>query len=260
MKWERAVLPVVTTAALLFIDAQFMVKFAQLGFLGFATGFETFIFALQIAKTALVAAVKDLRRASAAVLVDLYGAELLLLPVLLVVYLWLHIGTIPGVVDQLIEGWLVGVAFGGLPLAAYRMGRGMLKGARLADVLPTGMVSAELGVMLINGANSAASAHTGVHGILAFVVPGSGGISASSPEAFVASAAVYASLLLYALLDLHSDPPIDRAKALSLGIGATVLGAGWVAALSTFSIPMDILFLPPTMGIATTWWWMTRGK
>lgn len=260
MKWQKLGLPLLTVGALLFIDAQFMARFVGSGILVFATSFEAFIFSLEVAKTAFFFAVKSLRKASVAVLVDIYGAELLLLPVLLVVNFYLHNGAIPGVVDQLVQGWLVGMAFGGLPFAGYRVGAGMADDAKLSTVLPAGMVSAELGVLLIDGAESAARENTGLIGVLNFALHGSGGASTIDPLVFAGTAAVYVSLLLYALLDPNSEPPVDPVKALALGAAATLLATGWSVALSSLSLALDLVFVPPTIGMAVASWWVARGK
>lgn len=260
MKWEEAAPPAAAAAALLFIDAQYMVEFVRSGIIDPAVGFVTFVFLLQVAKTVVIFVFRDLRNAKAAILVDIYGAELLLLPALLVGYLFFDVAVMQRLSDQMLQGWLTGAAFGALPLVAYRVVRGMLKGARLTEVLPTGIVSTELGILLHDGVVSATRAHTGLKGVLDFTLTGNGGRLAASPETFVAAATVYISLLLYALVGRNLDPPPDLTKALALGGGATLLAAAWVVALSSSSLAMEVVFVPPTLGMATVTWWMTHGK
>lgn len=260
MKLQEAALPVAVVAALLYIYAQFVLAFLAAGFVTIAAGFVTFVFVLQLAKTAAIFAIGSLRRAKGPLLLDIYGAELLLLPAFLLAYVFFQVPEVRTLVNEMMQGWVLGVVFGAFPLLAYRVGAGIFRGARMADVIPTGMVSAELGILLSNGAASAAQAHKGLGGILDFALTGKGSFSATTPWTFVATAALYVALLLYALAGRNVFPPVDLTKALVLGGGATLLAAAWVAVLSHSSLAMDIIFTPPTLGAAAVTWWIARGK
>lgn len=249
----------VLVAALALMDVTYMSVFVRSDILQVATGLQTLVFLLQIFKTASVFAVKDLREASGSILVDVYGAELFLLPAFLAAYLGLHVASAPMLMRELIVGWTVGVAFAGSPLVVYRLGRGMLRSERLAVVLPLGVAVSEVGVLLSNGAAGAASAGTGLEGVAAAFI-GRGTVVPSGVPLDAAAGAVYASLLAYAVLGWSGRPAVELNRALAFGVGATLLAAGWAVLAASLSLGTDLAFVPPALAGILLSWWLARGK
>lgn len=256
----KGIVPLATAGGLIFIDSYFVVAFLGSNILALATGFEVIVFLMQLVKTVLAVALKDIREGGIALLIDLYGVDLLLLPVLLAAIFFLGPGPVGSVLNQLLRGWMVGVAFFGLPYTAYRLAVEMRRSGTLATVLPSGVIAAEFGVILTNATGSASAAHTGIAGIVDFTFRGKGSVLSQEPGVFVALSVVYVSLLVYAALALNTRLVINRARALILASFATGAGAVWVWALARFSLPVLVVFLPPTLSIAGAAWWFGRGR
>lgn len=255
--------------ALLLIDLNYVAAFARSDILQAATRIELAVFLLQLAKTAVILGWKRLREAGTAVLVDVYGAEVLLIPVLLVASFFVRPLAIDAAVSQLIRGWLAGAPFFALPFVAYRLRRTMVRSGSLPNVLPTGIVAAEFGVLLANSSVSAAAGNTGLAGVAAFV--SLNGVSAvDSPYIFVSLTVLYASLLVYAVLGLDSGAEVDRNKALALGALATGLSLAWVTAFASLSfgpfsfaplyLETTLIYALPTFAVAGFAWWFARAR
>lgn len=260
MTGPRTVLALGTMAALLFIDANYMVLFAQSDILHLATWFELLVFGMQFVKTGLALGLREFRDGGAAILVDLYGVEILLMPVLLLSVFVVGPAPVGSLLNELLRGWMVGVAFTGLPYAAYRLGRSMLRSGALPNVLPPSVLAAEFGVLFVNASASAAKSQTGLVGVADFALLGKGTITSGSPAIFAALTAAYVCLLLYAVLGLESKLVLSRNRALTMAALATGATLAWVFAFSPFSLPGVLILFPPSVAVAGISWWFGHGR
>jgi hypothetical protein len=259
MTSAKTVVSLSAVGALVFIDANYVVAFAQSDILHYAAWFETLVFAMQFVKVGLALGVKELRNGGPAMMVDLFGAELLLMPVFLAAIFVVGVAPIGSLLNQLVRGWMVGVTFAGLPYAAYRIGRTMLRSGPLGSVLPSAIMAAEFGVLLVNATDSAAKAQTGLAGVADFALLGKGVIYSANQSVFGALAVVYLSLLLYAVLGMDTMAKLNRNRALAMGAIATGSTLAWIFAFSPFMLlPVEVL-LPPSAAVAGISWWMARG-
>lgn len=256
----KTAVPISTAAALILIDASYIFAFLQTGILASATALELLVFGVQIIKTVVIFLVKGLRNSEPATLVNIYGAELFILPFLAAAYFFVGAAPIGTVLNQFILGWMVGVAFVGLPYAAYRIGRGMLYSGSLATLLPSTIVVSELGVSLSNAASQAATAKIGLAQVADFAFFGEGKVSSESPEIFVALATVYVSSIIYATMGLDSKHDIDGRIALSLAAIGTGASLAWIFSLSFLTLSIVLVYLPPVLAIATVSWWFGRAR
>src|SRR5215831_18810143 len=105
----KPLLPVSIAIAisLSYIDIHYMAVFASSDILQLASGLELFIFWLQVGKVGAIILVPRLRNARTSLLVDIFGAEILILPVLAVTSVYLGSGKIPVVALELFKGWVV---------------------------------------------------------------------------------------------------------------------------------------------------------
>ncbi|MDG6963641.1 MAG: hypothetical protein JRN27_02350 [Nitrososphaerota archaeon] len=255
----RSTLAFSAAGGLLLIDANFMVAFAFTGLIATATLLEIVLFGVQLAKTMALLAVKPLREAGPALLVDLYGADLFLLPLLLATSPLTGLPFASSAMDQVFRGWTAGVAFSGLPYAAYRIGRGMLRSSALTAVVPSGVVVSEISILMTNASLSAAASGTGLYGLVDSFLKGSGTEPPTGPASLVGMAVVYVSLLAYAVLGLESRSAIGRNSGLLAGLLATAGALAWAFGTSSLSLPPALLFMPPTLAMAAATWWLTRG-
>jgi hypothetical protein len=260
MRTAQVAIALTAAVAVLYVDVGLLVFFAQSDILLKATGLELLFFFAQFVKLAVVLAFKRLRYASTALMVDVYGAEMLLLPVILASYVAFHPAGLLEATNQMVQGWIVGVAVTGLLYSAFRLVRGMMRSDRLTTVLPLGLVSVELGVLLTEGTETASKAHSGLRGVAVSAFLQGGGTSAASPWLFGAVGVVYVSLLLYALVGWDLEQMTDRNRALLLGAAATLASAALVYFLPSLPLAIDFVLVPPTLAVMASSWWITRGK
>jgi hypothetical protein len=254
----KSVVSLAVMGALLTIDFNYVIAFAHSYILAKSTMIELAVFWLQFAKTILVFAVKRLRRASQALLVDIYGAELLLMPAILLSTFFIGPQAVGSFLSQLIGGWIVGVLFFGLPFAAYRL-RGSIAGSgSLSTLLPSGIVVAELSVMLANASGSAAAARVGLSDLITMAAPSTGLGLPEDLAVFAALCVLYASLLVYAVLGLGSGYAVDRNRALVVGTLATGSSLVWFLLFASSSLGGIVVYSVPTFVIAGTVWWYAR--
>ena len=260
MKRDRAALAVALAGALLFIDANSILAFARSDILQQATSLELLVFSIQVAKALAVLGVKRLRESSPAFIIDVFGADFLLIAALVVTQLFTGVAALASLSDQLLMGWIAGVAIAGLPYAAYRLGRSMLRSGSPSSLLPTAVVVAELSVLFANAASSAATSNAGLAGVSSLTFSGRGTALSGSTAVFVALAAVYVSLLLYTVTGMDTGLSINRNRALGFAILGTTASAALAASTPSLSLPLTLAYLPPTVAVVTVSWWLTRAR
>ncbi|MDG6985335.1 MAG: hypothetical protein JRM73_01130 [Nitrososphaerota archaeon] len=246
--------------ALGFIDANYVYLFLHSNILNQATWFELLIFGVQFVKTGVALAFKDFRDGDPALLVDLYGAEFLIIPVAFALIFVVGAAPVGALLNELIRGWMVGVAFAGLPYAAYRIGRSMLRSGTLSTVLPSAIMAAEFGVLFVNATSSAVASQSGLIGVADFALLGKGTIASGDPWVFGALSVLYASLLIYAVMAFESRVTLSATRALEMGAAGTGATLVLAYAFSPLALPIVFVLLPPTMFIAAASWWFTRAR
>lgn len=259
MRDLRVVVPISTAAALLFIDFEIAANMVRFGVLGSATTLELVVFGLQVAKTVSAFLVKRLRRAGPGVLVDIYGAELMALPLLGAAYLFANDSGALALGTQILDGWMVGAALAGLPFVAYRIAAAMHRGGELKFVVPAGIMAGGLGGVLASAEVSGVGPQTGMAGLAKAALVGHG-TSALSPQLFGALAVIYASLLLYSVLGSAEGPKVAIRPGLLVGAAATFACAGAIVAFGDIALAPRFALLVPAVVIVGAGWWIGRAK
>lgn len=254
----KTALSLAAVGGLLLIDSSYAVYFVQSDILRLATWLELLVFGAQFVKTAFALGVRRLRDGSSALLVDIYGAELLAIPAFLAAIFVVGVGPVGALLNQLIRGWMVGVACAGLPYAAFRLGRSMLRSAPLTSVLPSSVVAAEFGVLFVNAASSAAKSHSGLAGVADFALLGRESITSGNIAIFAALADIYAALLLYAVLGMNTSLVLSKGRGLVISAMATGVTLACIVAFLPLSGSM-LMLLPPSVVVAGVSWWVGRG-
>ena len=263
MKYTLAV-SLAAAAALLALYVSFLEIFLQAGLLQGATSLELGIFWLQFFKIAVIASVRPLRNASSANIVDILGAELVvLLPALVIGNLAFGMTSAPALMVQILLAWIAGVAAFGTPFGTYKLARAMLKGETLVTVLPSAVFLSELMVLLVAGANSAAATGQGLAGMSRAILLVATGNPLTGAQA--AGAAVLPPLvILYVSLLLFALSPGDVAYLARLrGVAALALLATAVAyacayEASQLALSLTEVVLPPALVAVSLMWWVTR--
>jgi hypothetical protein len=260
MNGTRSAISVAATGAFLVIDYQLVAALARFDLLSQATTLELAIVALQLAKTAAAFGIRRLREASPGFLVDYYGAELLVLPLLAVGFFFTRDTGLLDILNQLIGGWMTGAAFASFPFVAYKVGESMYRSTGLAEVVPAGIVTTELGLLFANAANTAADEHLGLAGIITVALVRHGGELTLSPVDFGVLAVVFLSLLLYSAYAWARPPGVALRPALAMALAATLGCAGWVFASSLVTTTLSFVLVPPTVVILALSWWLGRAR
>lgn len=241
-------------AAILILAYTYAGALAFSGILSAATWFELFIFGLQLAKAATVLSLKVLRDAPPAVLIDIFGIDLVLLPILILAYLLLGTASIAALAAQLIRAWMTGAGLALLAYSAYWVPRSMLRSARLRTVLPSTMAISGVGITLANSAGSAAS-QGGLGGVVTGAIATSGNFFGAGLGTYAALGMIYVSLLLYALVGWSPEPTVRTNYGLIVAILATAGTAGWVISFESLTSYVALILLPPTFLVVALSWW-----
>jgi hypothetical protein len=258
MNLRDALIPAATTAALLFISSDYLVVLIVSGILARTTLFGLLVFAAQPVKTGVILLVGELRRAGTSDLLDIYGAELLLLPSLTLVYVLFGITQIPVMFVQLILGWIIGVSFAVPVMAAYRVGASMLHSGKLTKVIPSCLIVAEVGILFLNSANAAATSGGSLASVAKGAIGGYSPIGLAGPVIFADLVGVYVLLLLYATLGWEPARKGLGPRPFLVGILATGGTAAWILAVSSFPLPLPFLLVPPALAITAATWLVGR--
>ena len=105
------------SAALLALYVNFAEVFVRSDLLKGATTLELGIFLLQFFKVVAISAVRQLRSSPSATVIDIFGAELVvLLPSLVIGNLYFGDAAAPGLMVQILLAWIAGVMTFGTPL------------------------------------------------------------------------------------------------------------------------------------------------
>lgn len=258
MRWARAVLPVIVVASLGFIDVQFVISVAKESVLIQATTLELAVFGLQICKTVAAFVARPLRNGSLGLLVDYYGAEVLLLPIPALGYLLTNDVAVVSFMGQLIIGWLAGAAFAILPFAIYRIGVAMYRSGDVSAVVPVGIVAAEVALQFAGSGIPVGAG--GLRGVLSSALLNQGAPALYQGPDLVAMMAILVALFLYTLLRKQELPRAAVDLALAVGIAAVLGSIGWVFASSSITDSFQLAMVAPTVAIVGVVWWVGRAK
>jgi len=250
-------------ASLLFLYVSFVQVFIGEDLLSGATAIELGIFFLQFFKVVAMVFVRRLRDSRMVNLVDIFGAELVVLLIgLMISDLFLGFQAAPGLMVQILLAWIAGIATFATPFAIYRFARAMTRGEVLLAVLPSGVFLSEFMLLLAAGANAAAASGLGLAGLSRTMLLVGASLSASGAKiagvtALPPLAIFYVSLLLYALAPPAAGEWRLRGMA-ALALLATVVTYGCVYVASWFTANLAYVILPPTLIAATLMWWTAR--
>jgi len=258
------VVSLAAAAALLVLYVTFIEVFVGTNLLAAATTLELGVFFLQFIKLAAVVSVKKLRNWPTVNLVDILGAELvILLPGLVLSNLYFGFQAAPSLMVQILVAWIAGMAVFATPFATYRLARAMIHGEVLLAVLPSAVFLSEFIVLLIAGANATATSGLGFSGLSrAMLLVGAGSSTVGAQVAGVTAlpplAVLYVSLLLYALAPSDTGQWTRLRSFAALALLATVVTYGGAYAASWFAVSLTYVVLPSTSVTAALIWWVTR--
>lgn len=250
--------------SLIALYANFVSTFVQANLLAGATALELSIFTLQFLKVCVIASIKRLRDFPASIILDIFGAELvILLAALAVGYVYPGIQSAPSLMSQILLSWIAGVATFGTPFAAYRLARAMLGGETLVSVLPSGIFLSEFMILLTAGANAASVSGHGLPDLTrAMLLVGAGvntaGAQVAGATALPPLAVLYISLLLYALTLGEAEVASRLRDLAALALFATAVTYASAYAASAFAVNLTYVVLPPTLVTVVLMWWGTR--
>ncbi len=253
MKAKELVLPVAAAAALVYIDLEYVGALMGSGVLSQATFFELMVVALQLGKTESLFLVPRLRGASGAFVIDFYGADILALPALVLMYFAFGGNLFLALAQGLILGWVLGVSACGLAFVAFRVAASMYRSDSLTKVLPICFAAAELGLLLVNSAHVAATSGGDVGAVIRSAFSGYVSFAASDPI-YLDFAALYVILLLYATVGWTVRSKAVEPRQILIAIVATGAAAGWAVVASLTGLYPPLVLAPPALGVVAASW------
>jgi len=251
-------------AALLAIYVSFVAVLVGANLLTGATTLELGIFFLQFVKVVVIVSVKRLRNFPTVNIIDILGAELVILLLGLVISdLFLGVTAAPPLMVQVLLAWIAGIGTFATPFAIYRLAKAMSRGEVLLAVLPSAIFLSELMVLLVAGANASASTGLGLAGLSrAVLLVGAGintvGAQVAGLTTLPPLVILYVSLLLYALSQGGSVGSGRIRGLAALGVLATAVAYVAAYGASFFALSLTYIVLPPTLFTAGLMWWLTR--
>lgn len=252
-------MPALVTLALLAIDLDYVWTLAASGVFSQATWIELLVIGVGVVKTGAMFAFGRLRAAGVAVVLDIYGAELLLLPFVAIAYALFGFAYAPAFVSQLVIGWVIGASTGGLAFTAFRIGRSMFRSEGLAKVIPLAMVSSEAGLLFVNSAVAAGAPGGSIDTIIRSAATGYGAISVTAPIYFD-FAALYVLLLLYATMRSGGTLAYGPKYVLAAVVATAVTAAWAVAGPQLVAVAPTYRFVPPALAIVAVSWVLGYGS
>ena len=266
MNWEkvrRGAPTLVICAAILYAYLQFLEGCISNGYLP-QTGFEAGMVAVQLAKLLAVLGVPRLRRVGVALIFDIFAVEMLLLPVLALLYVWAGERFFLTLTGYIFTTWPLATMLV-LPIyTTYWLGRTALRDERLSAVLPSASGQFGFFVFLWEVANTVGT-NQGLAGFFHQLVNVLGSrtklatnLLATNEGAIVASALLYLGLIAYVAFGREPGPPINTSSILLLALLGTLTSLAWTAGLVTFTRDTLLLFAAPTLLTITAVWWFAR--
>ena len=255
MRTARLVIAASTVAVLAWFALAYGTELLSSGLLWTAPWLTTFLFVVELLKTTIIFALKDLRGASPATVVDLYGADLLVIPALAVANL-VHGGpAIPAILPQVFTGWMAGAALGGLIYTSYRIGRSMLRSGELKTIIPGSLLAAEIGLVFYGSALTADASGKGMAGFVQSVLGGGVNLSTYGVSVFAALGVLFASLAAYAANGASWNGPTETNLSLLLASLSVAAVLGCSILVSAFGLPVTLVFALLTVAAVSVSWW-----
>jgi len=255
MKTVRIVIAASAVAVLSWFAITYGAELLSSGLLWTAPWLTGFIFAVQLLKTTVMLAWKELRGASPAVVVDLYGADLLVIPVLAAGNAVYGVTAIPAILLQIFTGWIAGVALGGLIYASYRIGRSMLNSGELKTIIPGSLLVAEIGLVFFGSARDAEAAGKGMGGFVQAVLGGSVSLSTYGVYVIAGLGVLFASLAAYAAIGANWNSLTETNLSLLFASLSVMAVLGCSVMVSTLGLPMTFAFGLLTVAAVSVSWW-----
>jgi hypothetical protein len=257
--------PVATVLAVIWIYGVFLYTIGQSGILLRATLLEGGVLVLQLGRLLAFATLKEWRETRPAAVLNVFGADVLVLPALAVLYRVVGDRLFLTMVYQIEFSWFLGVTIAATPFVAYRLLRSMLQRNSLASVLPAAVALLEIELVLVATASSLTLTSSpidfGVNILLLAV--GHGAFTLPSSLAAVAFPALilgYLSLLAYAII--YTGPGFEREtnRLLTLSIVVTLMTCAAALGSRELALGLVLFLAPPTLLLSLSTWWFTRAK
>lgn len=260
----RSVLALLTGGSLLLLYLQFLWFYLSYRVFLPLNAFEAGLILFQASKLIAIIAAGRARSIKFVLIFDIFSAEILALPVILLLFLGTGFEFFPRFATAIYFSWPVSVALVLSPLAIYKGTLSMVNSGSLSTVLPMTFVESGLLLLFAEVAQSPNSGFSGTSGftgaLLGVVLRQSVGL-ASLPSGTLGSIAlviIYACMLLYAGYEpgpAHANPNL----VLVLLTLSSLVVLGWAVLLSFFAAAIS-LFLVPTLAATFISWWFGRER
>ncbi len=261
-KTTLLVLSVSIGGALAVLYAQFLLGFLRMVNLLPGTPLEYSILGAQVLKVIAIFSIRRLRRASYAVVLDLFSIEIFALPIMAVGNLVLGTGYYSSAAMTLFLIWLPSVALVVPSFLIYRSSMDIKEGGLLTSILPAVAFQAGTLIFAAQATGRASVAALGLKGFGESMVGAAGeqGGVGLVPNAIglAALGLIYVSLAFYASGAGRSQSLIRWNFVIAMLAGATLLVSGLVYVAQSMMAGTLIVLVAPSIAMTVTLWWSTR--
>jgi hypothetical protein len=225
-----------------------------------ANAFETLVLGTQFVRLAVIMSVPRLRR-SGVLALDIFSAEVLILPVLLVVSLLLGSKQYLPLTGDVMIVWGSAFLIVFPAYAIYAVSAMIRRGADLVSVIPSATsVFAVLVVLL--AATTQSTSVVGLAGVTRLVLSAflnGSGTTAGSPLVAGAGVSIYLGLLLYSTLGRGYAARGSEGPLLLSLLGAAI-ALGWGFSAGSMSSDTALVFGVPSIVLLAVVWFGTRER
>ena len=256
------VLSVSTGGALAILYAQFLLGFLRLGNLFPGTLLEYSILGAQVLKVIAIFSIQRLRRASYAIVLDLFSIEMLALPIMAVGNLVLWTGYYSSAAMTLFLTWLPSVTLVVPSFLIYKSSMDIKEGGLLISILPAVAVQAGTLIFAAQATGRESVAALGLKGFGESMIRAGGRLGevglVPNSIGLAALGLIYVSLAFYASGAGRSQSLVRRNFVIAMLAGATLLVSGLVYFVQSMMAGTLIVLVAPSIAMTVTLWWSTR--
>ena len=249
----------VVTAALASLYGAVLLWLAQNPVFLPANTFETVILGSQIIRLAVVLSIGRLRRMNGIIIIDLFAAEVLLIPVLGVVEVLLGNGQYLPLAGNLLWAWTSSFLLVFPTFAMYKVIAMIRRGASLTALVPTA-TSLFAVLALVLSATKQTTKITGLTGmtklVLSTLTQGAT-VAAADPIVLVAGAVLYLGLIVYSTMGAEGAPPVGDLLLVFSAVGSA-LALLWGLVVSEFTADTFLIFGAPSIVLIAIMWLGSR--
>jgi len=224
-----------------------------------ANTLEAVILGSQVARLIVILSIERLRTKNGIIIIDLFAAEVLLIPVLGSVAVLLGNREYLPLAGNLLWAWTSAFLLVFPAFAIYKVTAMIRRGATITSLVPTATsLFAVLAVVL--SATKQSTTVSGLAGMTKLVLAAldqGATVAAAGPIVLAAGTVLYLGLIIYSTIGAEDAPPV-RDLLLVFSAAGTALALLWGLVASEFTADAFFVFGAPSLVLIVVVWLVTR--